>query len=68
MIKNEETKAFFEFLISNEASTGYTDKLKIYVTDAKQSTENKRQYMEWERQRAYDLEAGIEKGQQLKAV
>lgn len=68
MIKDVETKAFFEFLISNKASTGYTDELKIYVADAKQSTENKRQFMEWERQRAYDLEAGYEKGQQQKAI
>ncbi len=67
MIKDEETKAFFELLMSNEASTGYTDELKIYVADAKQSTENKRQYMEWERQRAYDLEAGRAEGEQKKA-
>ena len=62
MIKDEETKAFFGFLMSNKASTDFTDELKIYVADAKQSTENKRQFMEWERQRAYDLEEGYEKG------
>ena len=60
MIKDEETKAFFELLMSNEASTDYTDELKIYVTDAKQRTENKRQFMEWERQRAYDFEDGMQ--------
>lgn len=72
MIKDEETKAFFEFLISNKASTNYTDELKIYVSDAKQSTENKRQYMEWERQRTYDFEdgkeAGYAEGAQQKAI
>ena len=62
MIKDEETKAFFELLMSNESSTVYTDELKIYVADAKQSTENKRQYMEWERQRAYDKEEGYNAG------
>ncbi len=64
----EETKAFFEFLLSNKASTNYTDELKIYIADAKQSTENKRQFMEWERQRAYDQEEGILIGIQQKAI
>ncbi len=68
MIKDEETKAFFKFLMSNKASTGYTDELKIYVADAKRSTKNKKEFMEWERQRAYDLETGFEKGQQQKAI
>ncbi|MBQ1628739.1 MAG: hypothetical protein II098_06235, partial [Treponema sp.] len=57
-----EVKAFFEFLISNQASSSYTDELKNYVADAKQSTENKMQFMTWERQRAYDLDAGREEG------
>ena len=68
MIKDEETKAFFDFLLSNKASTDYTNKLKNYVEDAKQSTENKRQFMEQERQRAYDKEEGIAEGQQKKAI
>ena len=54
--------------MSNKASTGYTDELKIYVADAKRSTKNKKEFMEWERQRAYDLETGFEKGQQQKAI
>ena len=62
MIKDEEVKAFFEFLISNQASSSYTDELRDYVADAKQSTENKMQFMTWERQRAYDLDAGREEG------
>ena len=76
MIEDAEIKAFFEFLVSNKASSAYTNELKAYVADAKQSTENKRQFMEWERQRAYDYddgkEAGIaigrEEGAQQKAV
>ena len=68
MIKDEETKAFFEFLMSNKASTDYTGELKVYVADAKQSTENKRQYMVWERQRAYDLETGYAEGVRNKAI
>ena len=62
MIEDKEVKAFFEFLISNQASSSYTDELKNYVADAKQSTENKMQFMTWERQRAYDLDAGREEG------
>ena len=62
MIGDKEVKAFFEFLISNQASSSYTDELKNYVADAKQSTENKMQFMTWERQRAYDLDAGREEG------
>ena len=60
MIEDKEVKAFFEFLISNQASSSYTDELKDYVADAKQSTENKMQFMTWERQRAYDFEAGAQ--------
>ena len=60
MVEDAEVKAFFEFLISNRASSGYTDKLKAYVAAAKQSTENKMQFMTWERQRAYDFDAGKE--------
>lgn len=71
MIKDEEVKAFFEFLISNQATSSYTDELKVYVADAKQSTETKMQFMTWERQRAYDYddgkEAGIAIGAQQKA-
>ncbi|MBR5966883.1 MAG: Rpn family recombination-promoting nuclease/putative transposase [Treponema sp.] len=72
MIDDEEVKAFFEFLISNQASSGYTDELKAYVADAKRSAENKMQFMTWERQRAYDYddgkEAGIAIGAQQKAI
>ncbi|MCR5080676.1 MAG: hypothetical protein K6B17_04970 [Treponema sp.] len=45
MIEDEEVKAFFEFLISNQATSSYTDELKVYVADAKQSTETKMQFM-----------------------
>ena len=62
MIEDEEVKAFFEFLISNQASNGYTDELKAYVADAKRRTENMMQFMTWERQRAYDYDDGKEAG------
>ncbi|MBP3608203.1 MAG: hypothetical protein J6J11_07795, partial [Treponema sp.] len=43
--------------------TEYTKDLLDYVENAKQITESRRKYMEWERQRAYDRQAGIEAGQ-----
>ena len=60
MLVDEEEKSFFDFLVSNRASDDYTNNLKNYVTDAKQNMNYKRQFMEWERQRTYDFEAGKE--------
>ncbi|MBP3608093.1 MAG: hypothetical protein J6J11_07240, partial [Treponema sp.] len=40
----------------------YTKDLLDYVENAKQITESRRKYMEWERQRAYDRQAGLEAG------
>lgn len=60
MIKDENVKSFFEFLISNHAKTNYTNNLKNYVMDAKLNLNYKRQFMEWERQRTYDFDAGKE--------
>ncbi|MBR5966332.1 MAG: hypothetical protein IK015_09500 [Treponema sp.] len=68
MIKDKEVKAFFEFLISNQASNGYTDNLKSYVVDAKRNAQTRKEFMEWERQRAYDFDAGKEAGAQQKAI
>ena len=60
MIKDAEVKAFFEFLISNQASNGYTGDLKNYVIDAKRNAQTRKEFMEWERQRTYDYDAGKE--------
>ena len=60
MLVDEEEKSFFDFLVSNRASDDYTNNLKNYVTDAKQNMNYKRQFMEWERQRTYDFDAGKE--------
>ena len=62
MIKDAEVKAFFEFLISNQASNGYTGDLKNYVVDAKRNALTRKEFMEWERQRTYDFDAGKEAG------
>ena len=72
LIEDEEAKSFFEFLISNRASNGFTSDLKDYVTDAKHNMQWRFQFMTWERQRAYDYDdgkaAGILEGAQQKAV
>ena len=72
MIEDEEIRSFFQFLISNKPSNEYTADLDKYVFDAKHNMQWRVQYMTWERQRAYDLEAGIaigeKRGEYNKAV
>ena len=62
ILKDEEKKAFLNFILTNTAKTEYTKDLLDYVENAKQITESRRKYMEWERQRAYDRQAGLEAG------
>lgn len=47
---------------SNEASDAFTSKIQQLVASVKQNTQMKMKYMEYERQRAYDLEEGREQG------
>lgn len=68
IIKDEELKRFFEFLINNKAKTQYTSNLKEYVEDARHNTQWRLQYMTWERQRTYDYEDGKVAGAQQKAI
>ena len=68
MIKDEELKAFFEFLISNKPGNKYTLTLKQYVEDAKKNMQWRHQYMTYLRQRNYDLEEGRKQGRIEKAV
>ncbi len=68
MIEDEELKTFFEFLISNRAVNDFTNDLKGYVIDAKHNMQWRTQFMEWERQRTYDFDAGKEAGAQQKAI
>ncbi|MDY6031109.1 MAG: Rpn family recombination-promoting nuclease/putative transposase [Treponemataceae bacterium] len=48
MIEDEETRDFFEFLISNTAKSDFTSELKDYVADAKHNMQWRAQYMTWE--------------------
>ena len=62
LIEDKPLKKFFEFLISKKASDEFTSNLSAYINDARHNTEWRMQYMTWERQRYYDMEAGYEKG------
>ena len=68
MLEVGELKSFFEFLISNKAANEYTSELAGYVKDAKQNMQWRIQYMNWERQRTYDIDYGKEQGIQQKAI
>ena len=60
MLKDEELKSFFKFLISNKAANQYTSELDSYVKDAKQNMQWRIQFMNYERQRTYDIDYGRE--------
>ena len=68
MIENEEVRNFFEFLISNKASSKYTKDLKEYVSDAKHNSQWRVQYMTLERFQAYAFENGRIAGEHNKAI
>ena len=56
---DKDIRDFFNFLISNKASNKFTSELHNYVADAKHNMQWRIQYMTYERQRAYDLEEGM---------
>ncbi len=62
MLKDKEIKSFFDFLVTGKPSSGFTKELEGYVAEAKQNLNYKRQFMEWERQRAYDIAYGKQEG------
>ena len=61
-ILNEKQKAFLELITHNKGTDSFTKQIEKLAEDAKHNLQWKRQYMEWERQRVYDFEAGREKG------
>lgn len=62
IVKDEEIRGFFEFLISNKAQTTYTSALSKYVADAKTNTQWRLQYMTVERLERYAFRNGHEQG------
>ena len=68
MLEDEEIKSFFDFLVTGTPSSSFTKELEGYVTEAKQNHNYKRQFMNWERQRAYDFADGKQEGAYEKAI
>ena len=62
MLEDEEIKSFFDFLVTGIPSSSFTKELEGYVAEAKQNHNYKRQFMNWERQRAYDFADGKQEG------
>lgn len=56
--ENAELRTLLKLLKSGVAE----DDLVQYTAEAKRSTQTRRQYMEWERQRFYDFEDGFSDG------
>ena len=63
-ILNKEQRAFLSLVMKNECKTNFTENIMNLVQDAKHNTQWRFQYMEWERQRTYDFDAGVQKVQQ----
>ena len=62
-IKNDkELKAFLKMLVTGKTEDTYTRELKIYTTEAKQSMQIRRQYMDWARELNYEKERGYSIG------
>ena len=61
-ILNEKQKAFLKVVVGQKASDSFSRKIEELTQDAKHNTQWRHQYMEWERQRTYDFEAGKEAG------
>ena len=62
LLENAELRAFFKFVMDNSTNTEYTNDLHSYVESAKKNLQWRLQFMNWERQRTYDFDAGMEKG------
>ena len=62
MIENKEIKSFFNFLISNSASSRFTNMLSGYVNNAKHNMQWRHQYMTFARQQYYAFEDGKQAG------
>ena len=69
---NDEQKAFMRLVSGNKSSNAFTDRVAHLTEDAKRNNEYRRQYMEWEVQKAYEYKRGKEdgrlEGEQQKAI
>ena len=65
---DEEQKAFLKMVYNNKSSNAFTDKVKKLVDNAKRNTQWRKQFMDWEREKTYSFNRGLEQGVQQKAV
>lgn len=65
---DEEQKAFLKMVSNNKSSNAFTDKVKKLVDNAKRNTQWRKQFMDWEREKTYSFNRGLEQGAQQKAV
>ena len=61
-IRDEKQKSFLKFVAQGNTSDDFTTKINVLTKQAKMNIQTKRQYMDWERQRTYDIEYGEKKG------
>ncbi len=74
-IQDERQKAFFKLVIDNQPTNAFADKISKLVDDAKHNTQWRKQFMDWEIEKAYSFDAGkkegikqgIQQGEQQKA-
>lgn len=57
-ILNEDQKDFLRLVLSNECSSGFSNKISKMVEAAKHNTQWRKQFMEFERQMAYSFREG----------
>ncbi|MCR4925301.1 MAG: hypothetical protein K5917_03320 [Clostridiales bacterium] len=65
---DERQKAFLRMVTENKASDKFTGRVLELLDDAKRNTQWRKQYMEWEREKTYEREAGKEAGREEKAA
>ena len=61
-ILNEDQKDFLRLVLSNECSSGFSNKISKMVEVAKHNTQWRKQFMEFERQMAYSFREGKAEG------
>ena len=67
-IKNERLKAFLKLVMDNQPINDFADKVSKLVAEAKHNTQWRKQFMDWEIEKAYSFDAGKQEGLQEKAV
>jgi predicted transposase/invertase (TIGR01784 family) len=67
-IKDEKQKAFLKLVVDNKPTNDFADKVSKLVDDAKRNTQWRKQFMDWEIEKAYSFDAGKQEGAQEKAV